>query len=311
VKKHVHTKSRATNVEELGIILGKYFSRESLEHGLAFQPKSSDIIISPYAKCGTTWLQQIAHGLRTRGSMDFEEINDVTPWIEIAADVGWDLDAAQVADPRVFKSHRSWHDIPKGGRYIVSFRHYQEALVSFYRFFEGYYFEAETISLEALTRWRWPEGNLEHEGYWYYLISWWEQRDNKDVLLLCYEDMKADLPGTVKLIAHFMGIELDEELLAIVVHQSSRDFMLAHKDQFDEKHMARIGGERAGLPPVEDSYKITPGASNDPRYQLSPALKKELDDMWREQMEPKYGFRNYGELRQAIKELQESYNPLG
>jgi len=118
--------------------------------------------------------------------------------------------------------------------------------------------------------------------------------------------MKADLPGTVRLIAKFMGIELDDDLLEIVVRQSSRDFMLAHKDQFDEKHSRRIGGKRAGLPTVEDSYKITTGTSNDSRYQLSPALKKELDDMWREQMEPKYGFKNYEELRQSLRERHES-----
>lgn len=306
MKNQEHSKSRATNVEELETILGLYFSKESRERGLAFQPRSSDIIISPYAKCGTTWLQQIVHGLRTGGSMDFDEITAVTPWIEIAHDVGWDLDANQVAEPRVYKSHLSWYDVPKGGRYIVSYRHYRDALVSFYRFFEGFYFESGTITLESLTKWRWPQDKLEQEGYWYHLISWWEQRDNEDVLLLCYENMKANLPGTVRLIAKFMGIELDDDLLEIVVRQSSRDFMIAHKDQFDEKHSRRIGGKRAGLPPVEDSYKITPGTSNDSRYQLSPALKKKLDDMWREQMEPKYGFKNYEELRHSLRERHES-----
>lgn len=64
----VRTQTRATNIQELEDTLGKYFSRESWEHGLAFQPKSSDIIVSPYAKSGTTWLQQIAHGLRTRAA---------------------------------------------------------------------------------------------------------------------------------------------------------------------------------------------------------------------------------------------------
>ena len=36
-------------------------------------------------------------------------------------------------------------------------------------------------------------------------------------------------------IAHFLDIELDESLLEIVVRQSSFDFMLAHKDKFDER----------------------------------------------------------------------------
>jgi hypothetical protein len=181
--------------------------------------------------------------------MEFDEINSVIPWIEIAFDVGWDLNALQVAEPRVFKSHVSWHDIPKGARYIISFRHYHDAIVSFYRFFEGWLFEPGTISLETLTHWRWPRDKADRQGYWYHLISWWEQRHNQDVLLLCYEDMKADLSDTVQKVARFMGIELDDSLLDIVIRQSSREFMLAHEHQFDERHINEIGGKRAGLPP--------------------------------------------------------------
>jgi hypothetical protein len=297
--------SRATSVTELGIIMGKYFSKESRDHGLAFHPQPSDIIISPYAKCGTTWLQQIAHGLRTYGSMDFDEITAVTPWIEIAYDVGWDLNASQVAEPRVFKSHASWHEIPKGGRYIVSFRHYRDALISFYRFFEGFYFETGTITLEELAKWRWPKDSLEDIGYWYHLNSWLEQRDNNDVLLLCYENMKTDLQGTVKLIANFMGIDLDDDLLEIVVRQSSRDFMLAHKDQFAEKHSMEIGGKRAGLPPSNDTNKVTSGVANNAKYQLSPHLKKELDNNWEKLVQPKFGFNSYQDMCQDLQENRE------
>ena len=294
--------SRAKNVEELESVLNKVFDETKIPLGLAFQPKPNDIIIATYAKCGTTWLQQIVHGLRTRGSMEFDEINSVTPWIEIAFDVGWDLDAPQVAEPRVFKSHVSWHDIPKGARYIVSFRHYQNAIVSFYRFFEGWFFEPGTISLETLTHWRWPRDEADKQGYWYHLASWWEQRQNQDVLLLCYEDMQADLPGTVRKIARFMDIILDDDLLEIVTRQSSRDFMLAHGHQFNERHIREIGGKRAGLPIAIDSKKVTRGTPNEARYQLSSALKKELDDIWQEQVQSKFGFKNYEELRRAIKE---------
>ncbi|MEM7737672.1 MAG: sulfotransferase domain-containing protein, partial [Deinococcota bacterium] len=98
-------RARATNTDELSVIMSRLFTQESRQRGMSFQPHTDDIIISPYAKCGTTWLQQIAHGLRTRGSMDFEEITCVTPWLEIAYDLAWDLDAPQVASPRVYKSH--------------------------------------------------------------------------------------------------------------------------------------------------------------------------------------------------------------
>ena len=171
--------ARATTIEELDDILDKFFDKESYQRGLAFKPQLSDIIISPYAKCGTTWLQHIVHGLRTRGSMDFEEINAVTPWIEVAYDVGWDLKATQVAEPRVYKSHLSWHDIPKGGRYICSFRQSDTAIVSHYRFFEGWMFEPGTISLEKLLAWRCPRDRVDSQGYWHHLSSWWDQRHNK------------------------------------------------------------------------------------------------------------------------------------
>lgn len=295
--------SRATTLEEFETVFSKLSTEKSRQRGLAFQPHRSDIIISPYAKCGSTWLQQIVHGLRTGGSMDFDEISAVTPWIEVAYDMGWDLEAAQEDEPRVYKSHLSWYDIPKGGRYICSFRHPYDAIVSFYRFFEGWVFEPGAISLETLIQWRWPRDELDKQGYWYHLISWWEQRHNKDVLLLCYEDMRADLAGTVQKVARFMGIELDDSLLDIVVRQSSREFMLAHKHQFDESYMRRALEKRAGLPSGGDSYKVTPGASNEARYHLSSTLKKGLDDIWREQVRPQFGFKDYGELRQALREL--------
>lgn len=76
--------ARATSLAELDELGPRLFSAESRRRGLAFQPRPTDVIISPYAKCGTTWLQQIAHGLRTRGSMDFEEISVVVPWLEVA-----------------------------------------------------------------------------------------------------------------------------------------------------------------------------------------------------------------------------------
>ncbi len=306
MKNKTPTGSRATNIEELEIIFDKFWDAAARERGLAFKPQPNDIIISPYAKCGTTLLQQIAHGLRTRGSMEFDEITAVTPWIEIAYDVGWDLKASQVAEPRVYKTHLSWHEIPKGGRYICSFRHYHDAIVSFYRFFEGWMFEPGTISLETLISWRWPRDEVDNQGYWYHLSSWWEQRNNKDVLLLCYEDMTADLPGTIRKIAHFMGITLDDALLDIVTRQSSREFMLAHSHQYDAHHIVKIGGKRANLLPAIDTNKVTPGTPNEARYQLSPVLKNMLDDIWREQIQPKFGFKNYEELRQSLRELHDS-----
>ena len=63
----------------------------------------ADVLIATYPKAGTTLMQQIVHGLRTGGDMDFDEITEVVPWLEVAHDVGLDLDAPQRAEPQGFQ----------------------------------------------------------------------------------------------------------------------------------------------------------------------------------------------------------------
>ena len=46
-------------------------SEKSVEVGLAMKPRPTDVFVSTYPKCGTTWMTQILHMLRTGGNMDF------------------------------------------------------------------------------------------------------------------------------------------------------------------------------------------------------------------------------------------------
>ena len=61
--------SRATTVEQVQDLLRKLFTPEGVAAGLAFESKPGDVVLSPYSKCGTTWLQQTVHSLRTRGAL--------------------------------------------------------------------------------------------------------------------------------------------------------------------------------------------------------------------------------------------------
>jgi len=60
---------RPTTIAELRERQKLMLREEGLRQALAFQPQPTDVIITPYAKSGTTWVQQIVHGLRTRGSI--------------------------------------------------------------------------------------------------------------------------------------------------------------------------------------------------------------------------------------------------
>jgi hypothetical protein len=283
---------RPTTLEELKERGARFSSEESRKRGMAFQPRATDVIISPYPKCGTTWLQQIVHGLRTRGDMNFDEITAVVPWLEMAHILGLDLEAPQPF-PRAYKSHLDWNDVPKGGRYLISIREPKDALTSSYRFLEGWWFEPGSISFEAFAQSQF----IEDRSYWRHLASWLEHRTDPNILLLCYEEMKADLPQAVRTIADFIGIELDPELFEIVVRQSSLEFMLAHADRFDDHLVRNAIDPLCGLPLGGDSAKVTNAGLTPVRLEVPQAMRAELDAIWQEEITARFGFPSYPSLR--------------
>ena len=294
------TRTRPTTLDAMNEASSKMATREGVERGLRYQPDPTDIFISPYAKCGTTWMQQIVHALRTGGDMDFVEITAAVPWLELAHDMGLDLHAPQKARPHAFKSHLAWDDIPKGGRYIVVLRDPEDAFLSYYRFFEGWFFEPGSIPIEEFA------GNYLHrpdrgnDTYWRHAASWWGQRDNPDVLLLAYEHMKADLPGTVDRVADFMG-GYDAERRALAVACSEFDFMKAHADKFDDNILHAARDVAAGLPADGSSSKVHKGRSGRGKHKITPQIRAAFDAQWRQTMAQPFGLGSYQDVLDALR----------
>lgn len=264
-----------------------------------FRPRPTDVVISPFGKCGTTWLQQIFHTLRTRGDMDFDDISRVVPWIETSVMLGLDLETPQRAEPRGFKSHLAWGPMPKGGRYIVSLRDPKDAFLSMYRFMEGWFFEPGTVSIEEFAEVRLKAGP-EGQDYWTHLVSWWEVRERPDVLLLSYEQMIAEPEAAIRKVAGFCGIALDDELLALTLERSSIGFMLAHKDRFDDAMMRRLSEVRCGIPAGSDTAKVRQGGSGGGR-DLPASVAALLDARWAQAVAPKLGFEDYAALEAELR----------
>lgn len=297
--------SRAVSVAGLRSYRGGIGSMQSRARGLSFQPASTDVLIATFPKSGTTWLQQIIHALRTRGSMDFSEITLAVPWIELAFDLGIDLEAPQAAEPRAFKTHLTWQEIPKGGRYVCMVRNPKDVLVSMYHFHEGWRFEPGSISMEEYARsfFLAPERG---RRYWRHTASWWEQRARDEVLLLSYEAAHRDHEGLIRRIAEFISCPLDDELLDIVVHRSSIDFMRAHASQFDD-HVVREARNRAnGLPAGGLSTKVRAGRVGDHVRELSLELRRTLDAIWREEIGTRFGLPSYEAMAAIIEEGRRS-----
>ena len=288
--------TRPTTIQEMKERMENFSTAEGWQKGLDYKPDPSDVFIVTPPKCGTTWTQQIVHGLRTRGSMDFDEITRVIPWINMAHDTGIDIYAPQVAHPRAFKTHSTMDEVPKGGKYIVVLREPQDALLSHYYFFENFFFEKGTIDVETFAK----EFYIPARAVFKHVTALWECRNDENVLPLCFENMKADLPKTIERIADFIGIPLDDELREIVVRQSDIKFMQAHEDQFEDHIIRRTRSAAMRLPMDGQLSKVRDGQVGGAKLSVPENIKQELNDIWHNEITPKTGLNSYADLRKEL-----------
>jgi len=293
------TFTRPTTLEEMRERM-KYFStEEGWQKGLAYKPDPTDVFIVTPPKCGTTWMQQIVHGLRTRGSMDFDDISRVVPWINMAHDMDIDIYAPQAASPRAFKTHTPFNELLQGGKYIVVLRNPHDALLSHYYFFENMFFEKGSINLTTFAR----EHYIPGHDIWKHVLAVWDHRKDDNVRIFCFEDMKKDLAGTIEKVAQFIGTSLDEELKQIVLKQSDIKFMQEHRDQFEDHIILAKRGPAMKLPADGKFNKVRTGNVGDSKQSVPDEIKKELDDIWQAEITPKTGLNSYEDLRNEIRML--------
>ena len=84
----------------------------------------------------------------------------------------------------------------------------------------------------------WVNGNGHpYWPFWEHVRSWWNIRNLPNVMLIHFNDMKADLSGSIRRIADFLDIPVNKEVLPVIVEHCSFDYMKAHAEQ-----MAPRGG---------------------------------------------------------------------
>jgi peroxiredoxin len=194
-----------------------------------FVPRPDDIFVVTYPRSGTTWMQMILYQLTTAGNMDFPHITTVCPWFERSLKDGTTYDSLPA--PRVFKSHLSYRKIPKGPcRYIYVARDGKDVAVSYYHFCRTHMgFQA---SFDEFFE-RFLKGAVPFGSWFQHVRGWFAHRDDPNVLFLRYEELAADLPGSLRRIAAFCGLDVDPGRWPGIVERCSFAFMKRHESQFD------------------------------------------------------------------------------
>jgi len=215
-----------------------------------FRFRDDDIVIATYAKSGTTWMQQIVAQLVFNGAEDVD-VHAVSPWVDLRVVPPEMITGLETQMHRRFvKTHLPLDALvfsPKA-KYIYIGRDGRDALWSFYNHHananDGWYARINdtpgrvgppipqvTQPVDAYFR-SWLDGN----GYpiwpfFEHIASWWAIRDLPNVRLVHFNELKANLPGSIRAMADFLEIPIDEARLPTIVEHCSFDYMKANAEK--------------------------------------------------------------------------------
>ena len=221
-----------------------------------FRFRDDDVIISTYAKSGTTWTQQIVGQLVFAGAEDVN-IAEISPWLDLRImppDTAAKLEAQQhrriikthlPLDALVFSPKAKYLYIGRDGRDVVwsMYNHHANANQLWYDALNltpglvGPPIERPHPDIRVYFR-NW----LENDGepfwpYWENIATWWRARHLPNVRLVHFNALKADLEGEMRRIADFLEVDIPEARWPTVLEHCSFDYMKANADK-----VAPLGG---------------------------------------------------------------------
>lgn len=205
-----------------------------------YEPREGDVVVATAPKCGTTWTQRIVSLLIFQSPAPLPIIA-TSPWIDCRFQIPIDV-AVQMLEAqthrRAVKSHLPFDALPVYDemRYIHVARDGRDACMSFH----NHYTNFTPMALETLDKIgmedesiraplpRLPQDRREFflnwinesssagrnlgMGYFEIERSYWSERKRENLLLVHYNDLKADLSGEMRRIAEFLDIETPPDI---------------------------------------------------------------------------------------------------
>ena len=239
-----------------------------------FTPRAGDIIIATAPKCGTTWTQRIV-SLLVFQSTDPVPLHGISPWVDCRFQMPLEAMIPMLEGQthrRFVKSHLPFDALPvyEKARYIHVARDGRDACMSLHNHYNGFTeamltrfdqigMSDETIGApfprpqkDVYDFWRnWiANGDYAAHADWFFDVekSYWAERGRENLLLVHYNDLKADLAGEMKRIAAFLDIEVQDAKWPALVEAATFGGMKAQaNDLLPGIEMAFNGGTETFL----------------------------------------------------------------
>ena len=213
-----------------------------------FKFRDDDIIISTYAKSGTTWMQQMI-GQMLYGPDPALEVAELSPWLDLRVppkDVKLPLVEAQArrrflkthlpVDALVFSPRAKYIYIGRDGRDVVwsLYNHHANANALWYQALNDTPgrvgppimpppADIRTYFLDWLARDGhpfWP--------FWDNVRTWWAIQHLPNVMFVHYADLKRDMAGEMRKMVRFLDISVERSRWPQILEYCDFDWMKAN-----------------------------------------------------------------------------------
>ncbi len=222
-----------------------------------------DIVVADPFKAGTTWTQRIVQQILQNGEEKDGGLSDTSPWLDSSwgdhAEMLKVLNEQREAGVRrVIKSHLPADALPIApeARYVFVGRNGKDLGISFHNYLSNFSTPTMLMINRIHAEWsgdstplvipanmqRFFDQWLDTNGFGCcdlldIMKSWWELRNEPNVLLLHYQKLKSDLRGQITRLADFLSIDPRPLRMDAIVEHCSFDYMSARAEK-----MAPFGG---------------------------------------------------------------------
>ncbi len=226
-----------------------------------FSARPGDVVVATYPKCGTTWTQRIVDML-IHQSTAARPIMETYPWLDATFFNPVEDDLATLeaqGHRRAIKTHLPFDALPvyDGMKYIHVARDGRDACFSFHNHMNGFTDEAKMkVGMAAMGLFEslgippspppepaedprefylnWIE-EAEAEDlpsfvdmpFFDFEMTYWRERKRPNLLMVHYNDLKADLAGEIGRISAFLEIDTPAASLADIAEAARFDNMKA------------------------------------------------------------------------------------
>lgn len=247
-----------------------------------WQPNKGDVLVTTYAKTGTTWAREIVRQLLYKNDEKLDKfsqiIHSADPYIETGPPEKFDFLKNLPLKRRVIGTHvpEELVNVKKlkesGVKMIYVYRNPKDTVVSFHKFLNAIPFSEKTKATipkdfeeftEKFMQGKLPDGMKDGEWYPHHIKQWMKHKDDESFLFLCYEDMKTDPIKEIGEIATFIDCGATQKDVEDVA--KATDFDAMKKEQMKKSNQIT-------------SLLMNKGKVGNWRSKFSEELSKKMDE---------------------------------